>query len=324
MRPASAIRPTITVPNGSRNASAAVRLLRGCVRLLRVRQWLKNGFIFAPLIFAGGLTNRISISHAIWAFLSFSLVASAVYVLNDWFDQKEDRQHPEKCGRPIASGDVPGRAAAILVVCLIVVGGGLAWLTTNIAVAGLEAIYLAINVYYSLSLKHVVILDVFAIATGFVIRVLVGAVAVGVPASHWLLLCTLLLALFLGFAKRRSELEWLENEGVSHRNVLAFYSPALITQLNLVLCSATVVCYALYTVAPETVAKFGSDNLIYTVPFVLYGLFRYLFLVEIRHYGENPSSLVLRDRPFALCVLLWLLACTLVIYSPIIKGGKLP
>jgi 4-hydroxybenzoate polyprenyltransferase len=294
------------------------------VRLLRVRQWLKNGFVFGPLVFAGELTDSTSIQHAIWAFLSFSLVTSAVYALNDWFDRKEDRQHPEKCGRPIASGAVSGKVAAILVVCLIVVGGGLACLTTNLTVAALEAIYLAINVYYSLSLKHVVILDVFAVASGFVIRVLVGAVAVGVPASHWLLLCTLLLALFLGFAKRRSELELLKQNSVGHRSVLALYSPALITQLNVILCSATVVCYALYTVAPETVARFGTDHLIYTVPFVLYGLFRYLFLVEIRHDGGNPSSLVFRDRSFAVCILLWILACVLVIYSRIIRGANLP
>jgi 4-hydroxybenzoate polyprenyltransferase len=210
-----------------------------------------------------------------------------------------------------------------LVACLVVAGGGLAWLTANLAVVVLEATYLAINVSYSLSLKHAVILDVFAVASGFVIRVLVGAAAVGVPASHWLLLCTLLLALFLGFSKRRSELDLLKQDSVRHRRALASYSPAPITQLSVVLCSATVVCYVLYTVAPETVAKFGTDHLLYTVPFVLYGLFRYLFLIEIRHDGGNPSSLVLRDGPFALCILLWILACGFVIYSPILLGGKL-
>jgi 4-hydroxybenzoate polyprenyltransferase len=291
---------------------------------MRVPQWLKNGFIFAPLLFAGQLTDPANIRLAVWAFFAFSLVASAVYVLNDWLDRKRDRQHPEKCQRPIASGAVPGWAAAILAAGLLAAGGSLAWFTTNSTVVAFQAFYLAINVYYSLYLKHVVILDVFAIAIGFVVRVLLGAAAVGVPASHWLLLSTLLLALFLGFAKRRGELELLKDDCCFHRSVLAYYSPALITQLNVILCSATVVCYALYTVAPETVAKFGTDHLIYTVPFVLYGLFRYLFLVEIRHDGGNPSSLVLRDRPFAACILLWLLACVIVIYYPIVKAANLP
>jgi 4-hydroxybenzoate polyprenyltransferase len=289
---------------------------------MRARQWLKNIFIFAPLAFAGGLNESRAVQLAIGAFLSFSLVASAVYVLNDWFDREEDRLHPEKCGRPIASGAVPGSAAAIMAPGLIVAGGVLAWLTTNLDVLALEAIYLVLNICYSRSLKHIVILDVFVPATGFVIRVLVGAVGVGVPASHWLLLCTLLLTLFLGFSKRRGEIELLKENSVCHRRVLASYSPALINQLNVILCSSTVVCYALYTVAPETVAKYGADHLIYTIPFVLYAIFRYLFLVEIKHDGGDPFSLILRDRPFALCILLWLLACGYVIYFPTLNGVK--
>ena len=316
------IGPVATIIHGPKKTRSDARLLLGLVQLLRTRQWLKNSFIFAPLIFAGGLNDSMGIQHAIGGFLSFSLVASAVYVLNDWFDREEDRLHPEKCGRPIASGAVPIRAAAIMAAGLIVAGGVLAWLTTNPNVVVLEGVYLALNIYYSHSLKHIVILDVFVPAAGFVIRVLVGAVAVGVPASHWLLVCTLLLALFLGFSKRRSEIELLKEHSVSHRSVLAYYSPALINQLNAVLCSSTVVCYALYTVAPETVAKYGSDHLIYTIPFVLYAIFRYLFLVEIKHDGGDPSSLILRDRPFALCILLWLLACGFVIYFPILNGAK--
>jgi 4-hydroxybenzoate polyprenyltransferase len=299
----------------------AVDIFAAYVRLLRIPQWLKNGFIFAPLVFAGELRNPGGAVVALSAFVSFSLVASAVYILNDCLDREDDRHHPEKRSRPIASGLVSPVAALLLAGSLLVLGLGSAVVMTNAAVVGLESLYLLINAAYSLGLKRVVILDVFAVASGFVIRVLVGAVAVGVAASHWLLLCTLLLALFLGFSKRHGELTLLQQEGMNHRRVLDSYSPALIAQLNMVLCSATVVSYALYTVSPETIAKFGTDRLIYTVPFVLYGLFRYLFLVEIKGDGGNPSSLVLRDKSLAVCIALWLGACVAVIYLP--AGGGL-
>ena len=289
---------------------------------LRPRQWIKNGFIFAPMLFARELTRPASVRAGTLAFLSFSLVASSVYVLNDWFDRHEDRRHPEKRLRPIASGELPGGAAIVLAVWLLLAGTALAWFSLSPVVVGLEAVYLAINALYSAGLKRLVLLDVFAIAIGFVLRVLVGAAAVNVPASHWLLLCTLLLALFLGFSKRRSELELLKEQSVQHRSVLESYTPALITQFNVILCAATVVCYTLYTVAPETVAKFGTDKLICTVPIVLYGLFRYLYLVEIAHEGGNPSALITRDRPFGICIALWLVVSALVVYWPILSQGR--
>jgi 4-hydroxybenzoate polyprenyltransferase len=310
-----ALPSSATAPLAQRTTRASASALGGCVRLLRVRQWLKNGFVFAPLVFAGKLMNGTSAEHAVGSFLSFSLVASAVYVLNDWSDRNNDRQHPDKCNRPIADGTVSGTIAAVMGLCLIVAGVAVAWFTTNASVAALEVIYLAINAYYSFSLKHVVILDVFAIAIGFVIRILVGAAAVGVSASHWLLLCTLLLTLFLGFSKRKSELKALGHSSNLYRTVLTSYSPTLITQLNVILCAATLVCYALYTVAPETVKNFGTDRLIYTVPFVIYGLFRYLFLMETTSEGANPSSLVLRDRSLGISVALWLSACLFIIYG---------
>ncbi|MCE5307156.1 MAG: decaprenyl-phosphate phosphoribosyltransferase [Acidobacteriales bacterium] len=306
---------------GGSAAHGRAASLRSYFILLRPHQWIKNAFVFAPLIFAGELTSSRSIVLAVWAFLSFSLVASAVYVLNDWFDQDQDRQHPVKRARPIASGLVSHLGAAIFGTALLAAGFCLALVATNTSVAGLEALYLAINLLYVWCLKNVVLLDVFAIATGFVIRILVGASAVRVGASHWVLLCTLLLALFLGFAKRRSELELLKGNSVEHREVLSSYSTALITQLNVILCAATVVCYAIYTVAPDTMAKFGTDRLIYTVPFVIYGLFRYLYLVEVRSDGGNPASLVVRDLPLTVCIALWLLVCCFVIYTSGHRGG---
>jgi 4-hydroxybenzoate polyprenyltransferase len=281
-------------------------------------QWVKNGFVLAPVIFAGELGNLRSVARAATACGSFCLVASAVYAFNDWLDRNEDRHHPQKRLRPVASGAVSPATAVVLAALLLAAGLGLGFSLLGPAVAALEAAYVLVNLAYSAGLKRVIILDVFAVASGFVIRVLVGALAVDVAASHWLMLCTLLLALFLGFSKRLGELRLLREEGVNHRVVLNSYSPALITQLNVILCSATVVCYALYTVAPETIAKFGTDRLIYTVPFVLYGLFRYLFLVEVRGEGGNPSALIVRDASLALCILGWLLACVVVIYS---SGG---
>jgi 4-hydroxybenzoate polyprenyltransferase len=303
--------------------AAPVDIFWGLLRVVRLRQWLKNTLVFAPLMFAGRLADLPVALEAFWTFLSFSLVASAVYAVNDWFDREEDRRHPEKRFRPIASGVVSGRATIVLAASLSLVGVSLACLATNAAVATAEAIYLSINIWYSLSLKHQVILDVFAIAAGFVIRVIAGALAVGVVASHWLLLCTFFLALFLGFAKRRSELELLKEESRNHRDVLASYSPALITQMNVILCAASVVCYAAYTVSPETMAAFGTDKLIYTVPFVVYGLFRYLFLVEMRSDGGNPSVLVTRDKPLGICVLAWLGVSALIIYRSTLLGPLL-
>jgi 4-hydroxybenzoate polyprenyltransferase len=316
--------PTRAVPAPAAEAGpplprTAAGVLRGCVRLLRGRQWIKNGFVFAALIFGARLQDAASVRQAVWTFLSFCLVASAVYTVNDWFDRNEDRRHPVKRMRPLASGVVPGAAAAGLAACLLLAAAGILLAAGNAAVAALEAAYFVINVFYSFALKRVVLLDAFVIAAGFVMRVLAGAFAVDVAASHWLLLCMFLLALFLGFAKRRSELEVLKEIGSHHRPVLGEYSAALLIQLNVILCSATVVCYALYTVSPETVARLGTDHLIYTVPFVLYGLFRYLYLVEITREGDNPSALLLRDRPLLASVALWLAVCVLVIYGPAAK-----
>jgi len=306
--------------NGFVSAQATARhswrnVAAGCVQLLRIRQWLKNGFVFAPLIFAGRLRDPISVATAASAFLSFSLVTSAVYVLNDWLDRDEDRLHPDKRYRPIASGLVPVPTALALAGLLLMGGLVSGWAFDNPTVVLLEGAYILINAAYSFGLKRILIADAFAVASGFVIRVLVGAAAVQVEASHWLLLCTLFLALFLSFAKRHSELRLLGQDSVNHRLVLASYSPALIGQLNVILCAVTVVSYALYTVAPETITKFGTDRLVYTVPFVLYGLFRYLYLVEIKGDGGNPSTLALRDRGLVICIVLWLLACLVIIYS---------
>jgi 4-hydroxybenzoate polyprenyltransferase len=283
-------------------------------QLLRLPDWIKNTFIFAALIFSGGLRSPARVEAALWAFVSFSLIAATVYVLNDWQDRAADRLHPEKRRRPIARGLISGPAALLFGVCLMTAGFAVAVTRVNWPVAGLEAAYLVINAAYSLGMKRVVILEALAVASGFVIRVLVGAAAVGVQPSHWLLLCTLFLALFLTFAKRHGELLVLAQGGAEHRSVLSAYTPAFIGQLNILLCSVCLLAYSLYAAAPDTVARLGSDHLIYTVPLVLYGLLRYLYLVQVKGEGGNPSKLVLRDRSLAGCILVWVLLCAAIIY----------
>jgi 4-hydroxybenzoate polyprenyltransferase len=189
----------------------------------------------------------------------------------------------------------------------------------NPALLGLEIAYAGINVLYSLYLKRLVILDIFTIASGFVLRVFAGAYAVNVACSHWIILCVFLLALFLGFTKRQNELAVLNRNPAAHRPVLVSYSAQFISQMNMIICAAAIVCYAIYTVSPETVAKFGSDRLIYSVPFVIYGLFRYLYLSEVKNEGGSPADLLLRDRPLLICVALWIVCCAVIVYN----GGPL-
>jgi len=309
-----AVRVRAVASTRSSRFKAVVAGLQGCVSLVRVPQWIKNGFVLAPVLFAGQLTQLSSVLTAAAACFSFCLLSSCVYVLNDWFDRERDRQHPAKSARPIAAGIVPGWLAWALAAGLL--GGALAiaGLLTKPTVVVIELGYLALNLAYNLYLRDQVILDAFAVASGFVLRVWAGAAAISVAASHWLILCTLLLALFLSFSKRRHELLLLQSAKANHRLVLSSYSPELIRQLNVILCSATLISYALYTVSADTVAKFGTDRLVYTVPFVIYGLFRYLYLVEVKGEGGNPSSLVLRDRPLLACTWLWAASCFIVIH----------
>ncbi len=287
----------------------------GCFQLLRARQWIKNVFVLAPLVFAGKLTDGPSVRTALWAFASFCLLSSSLYIVNDWLDREQDRAHPRKSGRAIACGIVSRNVAWPLAAALFALAMALAYGATNVTVVELELGYTGTSLLYSFVLKNVVLLDVFAIALGFVIRVWVGAFAVSVDASHWIILCTLLLALFLGFSKRKNEIGLLASASARHRPVLVRYSPERLTQMNVIVCAAIIVSYALYTVAPETVAKFGTDRLIYGVPFVVYGLFRYLFLIEQGGVEGDPTELLIRDRPLLAAILLWIGYCAWVVYA---------
>ena len=284
------------------------------VRAMRPRQWVKNAFVLAPLVFGRRLTDPAAVADGLLAMAAFCLLAGASYIVNDWIDAPRDRLHPQKRRRPIASGALPvptalaGAAAAALLALGISFRLGAEFLLVAGAFAGLTLLY-------SMFLKTVVIVDVMAIAAGFVLRVLGGAVAIGVEVSHWLLICAFVLALFLGFAKRRQELLQANDGAPAQRQVLGEYSVGLLEQIKLVLMGTAVVCYMFYAVAPETVARFGTDKLLYGTVFVFYGLMRYLLLLGRPGAGENPGDVVFRDRPLTVAVAGWVLYNTAVIYG---------
>ena len=285
------------------------------LRSLRPAQWSKNVFVLAPAAFAGGLTDPGTIAAAVVALAAFCGAASAVYLFNDLRDRELDRRHPRKRLRPVASGALGVAPASMLSAVLAAVALGAAW-TLNSRTVQLVAAYLVVNLCYSLWLKRIVIVDVMVLSSGFVIRVLAGAAAVGVAVSAWLVLCTVFLALFLGFSKRRHELVLLVGEAGEQRSVLNHYSPAFLDQMMNVVTASTLLSYALYTTADETVARFGAYSLIWTVPFVLFGIFRYLYLI---HQAENPkqrnpTELLLFDIPFLVNMGLYGLTVLLIVY----------
>ena len=282
------------------------------LQVLRVRQWIKNGFVVAPLLFSGEFTEGRSCLLSLAAFLSFCAISSAIYAVNDLCDRAEDREHPEKRHRPIARGAVTTRQAVILSAVLaafsLLLGFGL-----GMRVGVMVAIYAMVNVLYSLWLKHVAILDVMIIAGGFVLRILAGAVAIDVVASHWLILCTIMISMFLGFTKRRAEIVSAEGAGEHTRVVLKDYSVAFLDQAIAMVTGATLVCYALYTVDPETMARFGNRTMLLTVPSVIFGLFRYIYIIYHQKGGQDPARSVSRDIPMLVNLIIWVGLCLAVI-----------
>ncbi|MBI3490803.1 MAG: decaprenyl-phosphate phosphoribosyltransferase [Acidobacteria bacterium] len=282
---------------------------------LRPGQWTKNLLVFAGLLFGRRLFETAAVVEACSAFAIFCALSGVAYLVNDIADRTSDREHPAKARRPIASGTLPVPAAAVA--AFVLGGSALAGaVTLGRAFAGVAAVYLALQVLYSILLKHVVIIDVLTIAMGFVLRAVAGAVAVNVEISHWLLVCTILLALFIGLAKRRHEIVLLADGATDHRPILGEYSAYLLDQMIAVVTASTLIAYIFYTISPETQAKFGTVWLGLTIPFPLYGIFRYLYLVHRRDGGGSPADLLLNDRPLLGCVALWALAVAVIIYWP--------
>jgi 4-hydroxybenzoate polyprenyltransferase len=277
------------------------------IRALRPIQWVKNTIVFAGLIFARRFDRPADLAMAAVAFAIFCALASGVYLINDIRDKAADSAHPQKRDRPIAAGrvSVPFASATSGV---LLAGGlvGAAFVTIPFFVTCV--LYVALNIAYSLVLKSLPLIDVMSVALGFVLRAVGGAEAIKVAISPWLVVCTLLLALFLGFGKRRWEVESLGDEAVRHRSALAGYSAHLLDQLIAVTTASAVVGYALYTLSPDTQEKFGTNQLIWTLPFVIYGVFRYLYLIHGRQKGGNPTRALMTDVPILVNVALWLAA----------------
>ena len=283
---------------------------------LRPGQWAKNLLVFAGLLFGLRLFDVEAVGRAFAAFCVFCLLSGVVYLINDIADRHTDRQHPLKARRPIASGALPVPAAVMSAIALgaAALAGAFALGPRFFVVA---VSYLALLALYSGALKHIVIIDVLTIAIGFVLRAVAGAVAVNVDISHWLLVCTILLALFISLAKRRHELVLLADGAASYRPILDEYTPYLLDQMIAVVTASTLIAYVFYTISPETEQKFNTHWLGLTVPFPLYGIFRYLYLVHQREGGGSPADLLLTDRPLLVCVTLWALSVVLIIYHPI-------
>ena len=280
----------------------------------RPQQWIKNLFIFAPLIFSQNAANLPLLLRSLAAFALFCLISGALYIFNDIHDIEEDKRHPDKSRRPITSGALTKTQAYMAFLILAAAGLGLSFLF-SIPFFVAAHIYFLMQLAYSRWLKHVVILDVLLIAAGFLLRVIAGGLAIAVEMSNWLLLCTLLLALFLAMAKRRHEISLLQADAATHRPILKEYSPVLLDQMISVVTASTVIAYCLYTISDETVAKFGTSNLIFTVPFVIYGIFRYLYLVHQKAKGGSPESLILRDMPLLIDLILWIVTAALILYA---------
>ena len=283
------------------------------IHAMRPHEWVKNVFVLAALVFTKRIFEPGDLLQGGLAFACFCLISGAAYLFNDIRDRENDRQHPLKRHRPIASGALRVSVAAISAVLLALIAliGGF-YVHPHFGIVLL--IYAVLNIAYTLYLKHIVILDVMIIAAGFLLRAIGGAVVIQVAISSWFILCTMLLALFLGFAKRRHELALLKGDASTHRRILAEYSPQFLDQIIAIVTAGALVSYALYTMSPEVIEKLGTKYLNLTIPFVIYGMLRYLYLIYKKDGGGNPTSTVLGDIPLLIACALWLLTLGVVLY----------
>lgn len=298
--------------------SLAIKLHENGVRQIiismRPKQWTKNLILFAALIFSQNLFHAQSFLRVLEAFILFTLLSGGVYIFNDLIDIEKDRYHPKKSQRPLAAGRLsPGNA----IIASLLIGFTSLYFSflLNIRFGMVAISYLVLQLTYTFSLKHIIILDVFSVAAGFVLRVIAGAVVIGVPVSTWLVVCTMLLALFLSFCKRRHELTNLEEEAVNHRKSLKGYSPYLLDQMIAVVTASTLISYALYTMSAETVQKFGTTDLKYTIPLVLFGIFRYLYLIHQKDEGGSPESVILKDKAMIFNILTYVILVGFILYT---------
>ncbi len=294
-----------------------MRILK-LIELIRPKQWIKNFFVFAPLLFAGELFHINIFIKSIYAFLAFSGASSLVYIINDISDIESDKYHKEKRFRPLASGDVTINQARIFFVVILALTVLLCFnLSKGFIIAA--ATYFIINLLYSLKVKNIVLLDVFFISFGFMLRIIGGAAAITVQLSSWMILTAIFISLFLAISKRRAELSQNNNQNLEkQRKVLTEYDITFTDQMNTIAATGTIICYALYTVSEKAIKTFNTENLIYTTPFVIYGIFRYLYLIHKKNLGESPSQVVTKDLPLIINVFIWLVISIFIIYKPAI------
>lgn len=283
--------------------------LKGYFQLLRPRQWIKNLFVFAALMFSKNIDELPYVWAAFYAFLCFCITSSTVYIFNDMCDIEKDRKHPRKRKRPLAAGIISMREALMLVILMFPIAITFSFMLSY-SFGFVIITYLLNNLLYTLYLKNLVILDVMSIATGFILRVAAGAIAIGVLISPWLILCTFLLALFLGFSKRRNELLVLQEDAQSHRMILEHYSIEFIDNMLSIVTASTLISYSLYTF-------YASDDKysMVTILFVLYGIFRYQYIIYNKKQGESPEEIVLNDKPLLVNILLWILTSIVILYK---------
>ena len=284
-----------------------MNFLKESWRLIRPQEWVKSGFVFMGVLFANAWHQPRMVQHVLITAIAFSLTASGVYVLNDLLDRNEDLSHPTKKHRPLAARTI-SRANAIGIMVLLWSAGLTSGFFVSVNVLLILLSYVLINLAYSLGLKHVPILDVFIIAGGFMLRILAGTSGVGIAPSQWLMLCGLMVALFLGFAKRRAELYALSGEQSTHRRVLGSYQPMLLDQMIVITATGVILTYSLYTMSPITIQVHKTEALIYTVPFVMYGVFRYIYLLHKEQTGTEPADEIFRDGHILVSILSWLVA----------------
>ncbi len=290
-------------------------MLRLILTSMRPRQWVKNTVVFAALVFAQHLLEPADLLRVLGAFAVFCVVSGAAYLFNDVRDAEKDRRHETKRSRPVASGSLAPQIAMVAAGVLTVAG------LASSALLGVDFLlivvaYIVLSTMYSLWLKRVVIIDVMAVATGFLLRAVAGAAALeDIEISSWLIICTLFLALFLALGKRRHELVYMNEHAISHRSVLAEYSPQLLDQMIAIVTTSTLIVYVLYTTSPSVQVKLGTTKLFITIPFVLYGIFRYLYLVHKREQGGSPERVLFSDLPLLANVLLWFAAVCVALYA---------
>lgn len=289
-------------------------MIKDYLKLIRVPQWIKNFFVFVPLLFSLHLFDKDYLILSLKAFIVFSLASSFVYVVNDIIDIEADKAHPKKKNRPLPSGRIKKSSALILAIMLLLIVL-FSYFFFNAQFISFLYGFLILNILYSFYLKHIVILDIFSIAAGFSIRVLAGAAVIEVPVSSWLILTTMFISLFLGVMKRHSELVQLADSNKVTRKVLAEYSTNFTNQMATVAASGVIICYALYTVSQRTVSVFNTENLIYTTPFVVFGIFRYMYLEYQNNQGENTTQVMMTDIPMIVTVICYAIVTVLIIYK---------